>query len=490
MEKCIVKCVIEILDFKNVKLNNLTPETRRKCTKAVTYTDPKARYLPQVRMGRWDGKVSFCSIGGQTYVNLLPKLLEIIIDDGYEIEIEDRRPQINLKFDRIDAGFFSDKLWSGGQFKDTPVILRDHQVNAINALLENDMATIVAATSQGKTIITAALAKQAEKYGRQLTIVPNRDLVDQTYDDFVMLGLDVGKIYHGQKDLNNTHTITTWQSLHQINKKSKEKLQDEEIAKVIDGVVMSIQDETHLATSSVLFDINSKLLRNVPLAYGLTGTIPKEEHLRESIRANFGEIVYQIPAHELQDKGILAKCEIELHQIFVDNTAFSDYHAEKKYVQTHPKALKLIADDAIQLSKSGKGNTLILVENIDTGIILSQMIPDSVFLSGNVKQSDRKKEYKEVADVDDKVIIATYGIASTGISINRLFNLILFNAGKQFTKTIQSIGRGLRVAEDKDFVHIRDYSFNTKYSKRHLSERKAYYKEQKYPFTMIKRSTE
>ena len=98
-------------------------------------------------MGRWDGKVSFCSIGGQTYVNLLPKLLEIIIDDGYEIEIEDRRPQINLKFDRIDAGFFSDKLWSGGQFKDTPVILRDHQVNVINALLENDMATIVAATS-------------------------------------------------------------------------------------------------------------------------------------------------------------------------------------------------------------------------------------------------------------------------------------------------------------------------------------------------------
>lgn len=440
-------------------------------------------------MGRWDGKVSFCTIGGQTYVNLLPKMLEIIINDGYEIEIDDKRPNFDLKFEPIDENFFSDKKWQGGQFVGQPVVLRDHQVNAINALLSNDMATIVAATSSGKTLITAALAKKAEQYGRSLTIVPNRDLVDQTYDDFVMLGLDVGKIYHGQKDLDKTHTITTWQSLHSINKKSKEKLQDEEISKVIDGVVMAIQDETHLATQNVLFDINQKLLKNVPLGYGLTGTIPKEEHLRESIRANFGEIVYQIPAHELQDKGILARCEIELHQIFVDNTAFSDYHAEKKYVQTHPKALQLIADDAIALSKTDKGNTLILVENIDTGILLNQMIPDSVFLSGNVKSSDRKKEYKEVANVDDKVIIATYGIASTGISINRLFNLFLFNAGKQFTKTIQSIGRGLRVAEDKDFVHIRDYSFATKYSKRHLSERKAYYKEQKYPFTLIKRGT-
>jgi type I site-specific restriction endonuclease len=108
-------------------------------------------------------------------------------------------------------------------------------------------------------------------------------------------------------------------------------------------------------------------------------------------------------------------------------------------------------------------------------------------LYGNVKSKDRIKEYKEVNNEDNKVIIATYGIASTGISINRLFNLVLVNAGKSFTRTIQSIGRGLRIAKDKDFVNIFDYAMNTKYSTRHLSERKTYYKESEYPFEIIKR---
>ena len=338
------------------------------------------------------------------------------------------------------------------------------------------------------TLICGALQRQVEQYGRSLIIVPNRDLVDQTYKDYIMLGLDVGKIYHGHKDLDKTHTITTWQQLNSINKK-KADLSSDELDILLDGVILVIQDELHLATSNVLFDINSKLMKNVPLSYGMTGTIPKDDHLVYSIRANFGDVVYRVPASELQEKGILATCEVQIHQIHTDKSTFADYHSEKKYVNTNEDILSIIAQDAIEVQKQGdKNNTMILVENIETGQMLSEMIPNQVFLSGSVKSEHRQEGYDEFKDKDGLTFICTFGIASTGISINRIFNLFLVQPGKSFTKVIQSIGRGLRVAKDKDFVSIRDYSTTTKYQKRHLTERKKYYKDAEYPFKVIKRN--
>ena len=484
-------CIIEIQDYKNMRLKNLSPKTRRKCSDRLKFKDPKARYMSSVKLGRWDGTFSYCSIGGQTYINFLPILYPIIEEDGYEFEVVDNRDLDHLYFPKIDKNLFSDVVWpETHRLANQPVELMEHQVNAVNALLENMSASIEAATSSGKTIICASLAKMAETYGRTITVVPNRDLVDQTYNDFIMLGLDAGKLYYGQKDLTNKHIICTWQSLNNIvkGKKNEVILSAEELDMLMEDVIMTIQDELHLATSQVLFYINSQLFKDIPLCYGMTGTVPKEEHLREALRANFGEIVYRIPAKELQELNILANCHVDINHLqFNIKPTFRDYAAEKKYVNTNKEIIDILAKDVIKLSQSEKGNTLVLVENIDTGKLLQEMIPNSVFLYGNVKSKDRIKEYKEVSTEDNKVIIATYGIASTGISINRLFNLVLFNAGKSFTRTIQSIGRGLRIAKDKDFVNIFDYAINTKYSSRHLTERKNYYKESQYPFTITKR---
>jgi superfamily II DNA or RNA helicase len=63
---------------------------------------------------------------------------------------------------------------------------------------------------------------------------------------------------------------------------------------------------------------------------------------------------------------------------------------------------------------------------------------------------------------------------------------VLIEPGKSFVRVIQSIGRGLRKAEDKDFVDIYDITANTKYSKRHLTERKRFYKEANYKFSIEK----
>jgi len=111
---------------------------------------------------------------------------------------------------------------------------------------------------------------------------------------------------------------------------------------------------------------------------------------------------------------------------------------------------------------------------------------DWVFVSGKMKTTDRQDEYAEISEMDNKVIVATYGVAAVGINIPRIFNLVMLEPGKSFVRVIQSIGRGIRKAEDKDYVQVVDITSNLKYSKRHLTKRKQFYKEQNFRHKVTK----
>ena len=135
---------------------------------------------------------------------------------------------------------------------------------------------------------------------------------------------------------------------------------------------------------------------------------------------------------------------------------------------------------------SETGNTLILVDRISAGKLLEELIPNSTFVSGAVKVKDRKETYDTIKEGTNEVIIATYGVAAVGLNIPRIFNLVLIEPGKSFVRVIQSIGRGVRKAKDKDFVQIWDITSTCKFAKRHLTQRKKFYKEAQYPFTIEK----
>ena len=171
----------------------------------------------------------------------------------------------------------------------------------------------------------------------------------------------------------------------------------------------------------------STYLANAPIRWGLTGTMPEEEADKVGVRACIGPMLGQINTKELQEKGILAKLHINVWQLQdVGKAASGNYQTELKWLTTNSNRLKYLAKEAITISATG--NTLILVDRVETGEMLQSLIPDSIFVSGKMKSKDRKEEYKEVQEVDGKVIIATYGVASTGINIVRIFNLVLFEA--------------------------------------------------------------
>ena len=179
----------------------------------------------------------------------------------------------------------------------------------------------------------------------------------------------------------------------------------------------------------------------------------------------------------------MAKCNIEILQLW-DYVDYKNYREEQTHLVTKQTRIDYIARMVEQMRKSG--NTLVLVDRVKSGELLTEAIADSVFVRGATKADERKEHYDDVKTADDKVIVATYGVAAVGINLPRIFNLVLIEPGKSFVRVIQSIGRGIRKAQDKDFVQVWDVCSTAKFSKRHLTERKKFYREAQYPFTVTK----
>jgi len=476
-------CKLIIKDEVNIKFEGLSLEARRKLANRFKFEVPWARYQPSYRLGRWDGTVAFFGVGGTGYINQLSEILPILDDLDYDVEIEDLRTYQLSAFEKIAEDFWGDKVWpKGHRFEGELIRLRDDQVEVVNNFLENPQALQEVATGAGKTIMTATLSKICERYGRTMVIVPNKSLVEQTEEDYRNVGLDVGVYYGDRKELNKTHTICTWQSLNILDKKSHDT-ETLTLAEFTEGVAAIIIDEVHQAKADVLKKLLTINFANAPIRWGLTGTVPKEKFEYESIRCSIGEVIHRVTANQLQEKGILAQCHVNVLQV-TDIKEFRNYADEYKYLVTDSTRLDWLSAKIKEIVATG--NTLVLVNRIETGEMLIERIPDAVFVSGKVKTKDRKDEYDEVKTSDDKLIVATYGVAAVGINIPRIFNLVLLEPGKSFVRVIQSIGRGIRKAEDKDFVQIWDITSSCKYAKRHLTERKKFYKDAKYSFVVIK----
>jgi superfamily II DNA or RNA helicase len=479
-------CKIIIKDEVNIKIENLDLDVRKALVKKFKYEDPTARFRPSYKLGRWDGAISFFGLGGTTYLSMLPQVLEYLESKNYYIELADLRNPTDLQFDQISEDFWGDQTWpEGHRFAGEKIRLREDQVDAVNIFLKNPQCIQEIATGFGKTITTATLSKICEKYGRTITIVPNKSLVEQTEEDFINCKLDVGVYYGDRKDLNKTHTICTWQSLNILDKNSKnwDEAACARLEMLLDNVQCIMVDEVHMAKADVLKNLLTKNLANAPIRWGLTGTIPKAEHEFQSIRASLGEVVNRVAAHTLQEAGVLSNCHVNIVQT-AEWKEFGSYAEELKYLVTDDTRLNYLSDMIKGIAETG--NTLVLVNRIDSGKALVEKNPEAVFVSGEVKTKDRKTEYDEIKTVDNKIIVATYGVAAVGINIPRIFNLVLLEPGKRFVRVIQSIGRGIRKAEDKDFVQIWDVTSTCKWAKRHLTERKKFYKEAKYPFNIDK----
>jgi len=472
-----------IRDEVNVKIEGLELDVRRALVNKFKYDVPYARYLPAVRLGRWDGKVAYFQLGGSTYLNLLPDIIPVLEEYHYDIELDDQREyKTTFDFAPVNKDSYQHIKWPVGHPQAGQCMeLRDYQVQVVNDFLSNPQCLQEVATGAGKTIMTAALSDAVTAYGRSIVIVPNKSLVTQTEKDYVNMGLDVGVYFGDRKEFGRQHTICTWQSLNNLLKNTKSGEADITIGEFIEGVVCVIVDEVHMAKADALKTLLTGVFAHIPLRWGLTGTIPKELFESQALLVSLGPVISRLAASELQDRGVLAQCHVNIVQL-VDHQEHTNYQSELKYLLEEPGRLDAMTRLIQQVNTTG--NTLVLVDRVAAGQALVQRLGDrAVFVSGATKAKDRQDEYDQVAEATDKIIVATYGVAAVGINIPRIFNLVLVEPGKSFVRVIQSIGRGIRKAQDKDHVQIWDITSTCRFAKRHLTKRKTFYKDANYPFT-------
>lgn len=474
------KAKLIIHDEINCIFKGLRSVDRKKVFKAINIFVEGARHTAGFQIGIWDGRdAHFDENTGATYVYMLDSILPILDDLGYELDFEDHRKEIPFTAETIDKHLFD---YVG-------ITLRDHQVEAANLTFEHEKGFIAVATSGGKSLICAAISKIYDPAYRTLIITNSEKLVNQTYDDYVKVGLDVGKNHGKVRDkkgnMSKRHVITTWQAL--ANQRDCLKEFD-----------VFLYDEAHIM-GDIMFDILSNELANAHVRIGLTGTVPKKKKQpfkREALCCHIGgEELIKVKAHELQNEGHIATVDIKMYSVRQEiNLPDEEWSTEYKYLTTNRHRIHTIAEFIDALPKK---NTLILCHP-EQAKKLSEIL-DINFIDQGTKSTAREKYYREFENHNDYRLAATYGTVGTGISIDEIEQMVLIDVGKNETRILQGIGRGLRLDGITNHCSVYDLYAETwkpdKISKKltrygfssgtHLRERKRIYKVEKYPFKKI-----
>ena len=386
-------------------------------------------------------------------------------------------------------------------------LYRDYQENAVKSLIFKGMGRglIEIPTAGGKSFILANfiwnLHKSFCKEWRYLILVPNKQLVVQFYKDLIDYGFDPCKITQFTAGLKGKEAFNPAAQVIVANRqylfKNKAKLPKIDVL---------ICDEVHQCLSEASAEFIETL--NCKLKVGCSGTIPRDKYQRWRIQGLFSKVVYQEDITTLQDHGYISKLKITLLKItdsvvegnrkllFHENSEikyrpdefgncdilFDDaYKAEHEYFEKHYRDLyQPVFDYLLGLPE----NTLILFDRIEIGQSLFELAKElyagkkNVFyIDGSIDVAERERVRDEFEKDDGNLLVAQNATFATGINVRRLSNIVFLTSSKAFSRTIQSIGRTLRLHKTKSEAHLIDVSWNFKYSQKHLNERLSIYKQ-------------
>lgn len=358
--------------------------------------------------------------------------------------------------------------------------LRPYQKEAVQYALSRGQGTIVVGTGGGKTFIMATLLSNIDfKMGKVLIIVPDIGLVAQTYNDFISYGIP-------------EHVITKWTGTHEIDLTKNVIIANLGILQSensdiswFNQVTCLFIDECHKLRHG---NKVNKLVDKIPTfnRFGFTGTLPEDPIDKWNIIGRIGPVIYEKSTSDLREEGegqYIANAQalaLELeYSIKPDYTAVSAsqrYLHELDFIHNNQFRYNVIK----RIVGNLKNNCLILVDHIVHGDRMYNELQTLTgkqvyFIQGNVEVEDRREIQKLMEKQDNIVCIAISKIFSTGISIKNIHYIMFAAGGKSKIKTLQSIGRGLRIHENKDVLTIIDVVDLLVYGKKHFEKRKEFY---------------
>lgn len=373
--------------------------------------------------------------------------------------------------------------------------LRDYQSSIVHKCLNNGRGTVVLATAGGKTLTIASLLESMYNTDKDFTcalIVPDLGLVNQTFNDFFEYGVTFSySKWTGNNELDvSANVIICNLGILQSSKSNVEWLRD------IDVCVI---DEVHKLRRG---NKVNKLLKTVrtPHRFGFTGTMPEENIDQWNIIGKIGPVIYEKNSYELRKDNYVSDVKVQILKLsYVSEPKYVKYPGEQlQPSDRYRRELEFIINNNFRnnvissLCNKLDRNGLIMVDYIDHGITLQRYLqsrcPDKrvYFIRGDVDVADRDNVKRIMEEEDNVIVVAISKIFSTGINIKNLHYIVFGSGGKAKIKTIQSIGRGLRLHKNKSKLIIFDIADDLQYGTSHLEKRIKLYKKENIEYGLQK----
>ena len=461
---------------------------QRELSEFFTFYVPGYKFMPAFRNRMWDGKIRlFSQKTKEIYFGLYPYIKAFCDERGYHI-VAGKNVDIDNKVDKDIVKKFSNGL--GQKFE-----VRDYQIDAIYHSLKFNRALLLSPTASGKSFIIYALIRyyshliKDKSNNKCLLVVPTTSLVEQMYSDFKTYGWDVKKncyrLYSGFSNKTDKKVlISSCQSLYKLPKKYFEQF----------GAVFG--DEAHLFKSKSLTELMTKL-ENCKYRIGLTGTLDGTQTHKLVLEGLFGAVNKVTSTKKLMDKKQLSnltiRCLILKHT--EENSKMvtkGKYQDEVDYLVSSESRNNFLRNLAIKM----KGNTLVLFQLVEKhGKKLYEIIKEKAaddrkvfYIFGGVEADEREAIRGITEKEKDAIIVASYGTFSTGVNIRNLHNIIFASSSKSRIRNLQSIGRGLRLGDNKTNAVLYDiaddltYKSKENFTLKHFQERVSIYTQEEFDY--------
>lgn len=363
--------------------------------------------------------------------------------------------------------------------------LRDYQLDAVQEALKAGRGIIKLGTGGGKTLTIASLLtsvylKSPDTF-KCLLIVPDLTLVNQTFNDFLEYKVPItvtrwtGSL---EPDLNSKIIIANTAILQSQHKENR----------WINDVSVLVVDECHkLRKGNELCNLISQIKTHNK--FGLTGSLPEKKVDEWNITGILGHIFFEKTSSELNREKFLTDAEIKIVNIkynapLITPPGANKYRHELDFIYQNKFRNAVIGS----ICKKFNNNILVLVNHINHGQLLYDHLSINLpgkkvfFIRGEVEVNERSEVIKLMEKDNDVVCVAISAIFSTGVNIKNLHMIIFAAGGKSFIRTVQSIGRGLRLNPNKEKLTIIDIADQLKYSTEHSEQRKTIYDKEKIQY--------
>jgi len=397
------------------------------------------------------------------------------------------------------------------------LVPRWYQVEALYLALKYHISRCQIATRGGKSLILYMYIRFLIEHGyikdgkKVLIITPRRMLVKQMIRDFhEYYDDDLVKCDHvfsgGIRLADSNVVVGTYHTLSEY---------DKEYYKNIAAVIC---DEAHTASSaSIKEGIMHKLETSVcQRRYAVSGTQPPlDTPAGLTVEAYFGPVLFNISARQLMDEKSIADIDIMVFDLHYGKDVCYEYYHSKEVQNMNTRlsfeknfiySLEARNDFIAKVCGRFEGNQMILVESVAYCNMLAEYIAarnphkQVMLIYGAIGDKMREQNRERMEEGDDKILIATYGTMSTGVTIKNIMAIHFPDCGKSDIRIRQSTGRGLCITAAKSTLRVfdycdiikRDYSWefpegvtvpHKNIFHRHALSRMSIYKEQKFPYT-------